>query len=637
MKIKSKLAFLLLFVSSSICSADEPQEVVLSASRVSIPEREVGGSVSIINRQEIEQSKATTLVDLLRGVPGVSISQSGAVGALTQVRLRGSEANHVLVLIDGVEVNDLATGSEFNFAHLSPESIERIEVIRGSQSSIWGSDALAGVINIVTKKGYGLVSIEGNTEIGSHRFTRSSLTSSVGKNKYNYFLHGSYNDTDGVNVSEQGSEKDGYDNISLAFNGEYKFNSSFQIGGNARYINATNEYDDISSVTGRPIDADNNSDVDQYYAASYLKTALFDQHWKHKIGVSITDTKNSNEDGFGERRANGQKIKLDYLTDISFETSYFSNEKHKFLFLLEREDENFRQRGLATLFGDPNQNQSIRNYGYSSEYRLSVWDQLFLAASIRQDVNDGFRDETTYRFSGAYYFPNLGTKLRTAYGTGVKNPTFTELFGFFPSTFIGNENLQPEKSQSWEVGVDQEYYAETVHFGATLFWEKLQDEISNVFFPINTAVNINGKSKRSGVEFYFDANLGGRTVVKGSYTYTDSTRPDSNDGGNQVREIRRPENIANLSLNYQLIPNKAHVNLNVNYVDDQLDNDFSSFPAQEVKINDYMLVDVNLSYNISDSINAYVRASNLLDDNYQDVYGFETLGQAIYAGINVNL
>ncbi len=623
---------LLIILSGKTVFANDDEVIVLSATRISVPEKEVGGSVTIITRDEIEKSNAVTLVELLRIVPGVAISQLGPYGSQTQVRIRGAEANHVLVLIDGVEANDPASGSEFNFANLLPGSIERIEVMRGSQSSVWGSDALAGVINIQTRAGRGETLFSSSTEVGSHDFIRSSVSASGGFGGLKYYLQGSYLDTHGANISEQGTEDDGYDQTGIVFNSQYEFNPALIFGVNARYIDSSNEFDD--GAFGAPVDADNISDTEQFYGATFLHLSMFDNRWNHKFTASLTDTRNQNKDTFGKNRTEGEKLKFDYLSEVTFNTSIFSDEQHKLLFSIEQEDERFKQRG-ASSFGDPNQNQDIKNIGLAAEYRLSMWDQLFLSASIRKDDNDQFKDRDTVRFTSAYNFPRSGTKIRAAYGTGVKNPGFSELFGFFEGSFTGNPDLKPEKSESWEFGIDQSFMCDSVHVGTTLFWEDLKDEITTVFFPVNTAVNLEGRSERNGAEFYFDAQFSNRFDVRGAYTYTDSTVPNVNDI--QVREIRRPKTVASLQFNYETLSGKGNLHAALNYVDEQLDSDFSTFPAGEVKLDDYYLVNVSGSYDVAENFSLYARINNLLDETYQDVYGYETLGQTIYAGIKVNL
>ncbi len=629
----SRCYLILILSICNVVNAADDEVIIFSAAKVSVAEKEVGGSVTIINRNEIERINAVTLVDLLRIVPGVAVSQSGPYGALTQVRIRGSEANHVLVLIDGVEANDPATGSEFNFANILPDSIERIEVMRGSQSSIWGSDALAGVVSITTRSGKDATHLTSSTEVGSHDFIRSSASVSGDLGKLKYYSQGLYVDTSGANISEQGSEKDGYDQVGFVFNAQYEINPKFNFGLNARYVDSSNEFDD--GTFGAPVDADNNSDVEQFYGLSYLKLSAFDNHWNHKIAVSLTDTRNQNEDIFGKRKTEGERLKFDYLSELFFNTNVIANEEHKLIFSIEQEEEHYKQRGLASLFGDPNQDQEIKNNGFTAEYRLSMWENLFLSASLRKDDNDEFKDRDTLRFTGAYTFPVSGTKLRAAYGTGVKNPSFTELFGFFSGSFVGNPELKPEKSESWEFGIDQSLVGDAVHVGTTLFWEDLKDEITTVFSPVNTAVNLDGRSERNGVEFYFDAQVSNQFNLRGAYTYTDSTAPDGN--GVQVREIRRPKSVASLQANYETQSGKANLYAILNYVDEQIDSDFSTFPAREVKLDDYYLVNISGSYQFTENLNLYARVNNLLDDSYQDVYGFETLGQTIYAGIKVNL
>ncbi len=631
-KIIFKLVLVVL-LNTQVQAAEDIGEIVVTASRTDKPKREVGGSVTVITRQEIEQRNAITITDVLRIAPGVAVSQAGGLGSLSQIRLRGAEANQVLVLIDRVEANDPAAGSEFNFAYLSPDSIERIEVMRGPQSSIWGSDALAGVVNIITRKGKDKSSFVSTVEAGSRNTFQSTLLASGSTHHSNYFLHGSFLDSDGINISEQGSENDGYDNISLTFNGTYYFNDIIEAGLNARNTDAENEFD--SSAFGPPIDAENKTKVDQFYGRSFLKIATLNEKWIHTFSTSLTDTRNRNNDTFSNTRTEGQKLKFDYQSNFKFNTPIWPNVVHELTFLLEREEERFRQRGPATMFGNPNQNQDIRNYAYVAEYRAGVWDRLFLSAAIRKDDNDDFRNTDTYRLSSAYNFPKTRTKIRAAYGTGVKYPTFTELFGFFPNSFIGNPNLKPEKSEAWEFGFDQPLFNDITRVGATFFWEDLKDEIVSIFFPIPSTINSEGRSERNGFEAYFDTKLFEQIALRGSYTYVDSTQPDED--GKQQREIRRPRNAASLNFNYDFPSYTGNINLEVNYVDEQSDFDFSTFPAQEVKLDDYTLVNVSTSYNINKSINLYARVDNLLDDDYQDVFGFETMGTMVFAGLKVKL
>jgi len=606
--------------------------VLVTASRIALPENQVGSSVTVISQRELEQRKPISIVDALRLVPGLTVSQQGPLGAFAQVRLRGSEANQVLVLIDGVEVNDPAAGSEFNFAFLSPASIERIEVIRGPQSSIWGSDALAGVINIVTKQGGAQEELIATTEIGSNNSFMHALQVSGGTEKSKYLFHGSFLDTDGINIAENGSEKDGHDNITFRFNASHLFGEKFKLGLNASYTDASNDFDD--AAFGAPADAENKSSVDQFYGRAYADIST-SKYWKQTVSVSLADTRNNNADGFGDTRTEGEKLKFDYQSNLNFVTGWLFAAKHNIVLLLERENERFRQRGSATLFGDPNQTQDSSNTSYIAEYQLGFNEQLFLSIALRKDDNDDFRDRETYRATASYLIDDWGTKLRAAYGTGVKNPTFTERFGFFAGSFVGNSNLRPETSEAWEFGIDQTLFDDTTHLGLSLFWEDLKDEIATVFFPINTAINIDGRSERNGLEFYFNSQLTSQLALRGAYTYVDSTQEDN--AGSQAREIRVPRNTASLNLNYSFLENKASLNFELNYVDKQLDLDFSSFPATEVELDDYTLVNITASYDVNNDVQLYARVDNLLDDEYQDVFGFETLGQAIYTGLQIKL
>ncbi|MGH8579071.1 MAG: TonB-dependent receptor [Gammaproteobacteria bacterium] len=320
---------------------------------------------------------------------------------------------------------------------------------------------------------------------------------------------------------------------------------------------------------------------------------------------------------------------------------------HTLTFAFEREREEFVQRGIPSFFGDPNQDQDTTNIGYVGEYRLGVWDQVFLSGAVRHDDNDAFEDATTYRATAAYIHPSWSTKLHGSYGTGVKNPSFTERFGFTPESsgnFFGNPKLEPEKSEGWEIGIEQPLFQGRLTAGATYFDEQLEDEINGFFFdptlggPFGgfTAVNMDGESERRGVELILAALVSEGLSLKGAYTYTDSTQPDEMTG-RDVREIRRPEHVASLAANYRFLADRANINLTVEYTGEQIDNDFSTVPATRVTLDDYTLVNLTVSYALHEKARVFGRVENLLDEDYQDVFGFETPGIGGFLGLEVGL
>lgn len=617
---------------------------VRTASRTPIPIDQVGSSVTVIDRTQIENRQAVFLSDLLRDVPGVAVNRSGGFGSFTQVRIRGGEANQTLVIIDGIEANDPATGSEFDFAHLLTSDIDRIEVIRGPQSSLWGSDALAGVINITTRKGSGGLKVDGYAFGGSFSTVEGGAGVSYGNDLVNFMLRSTKFDSQGNNVAERGGEQDSYRNETWNFDFGLSPIDEIEFTISGRHTKGKREFDPTGLIS-RPIDGDRSTEVNQSYGRAQVKFKLFDGKWQHIFGTAITHGDNDNFNrGVEETSNQGKKFKLDYQTNIAIEIPFLANARHTLSLIVEREREDFDQRGPITVFGDPNQDQDITNKGYIGEYRMELWNRVFLSASLRKDDNDRFDNTTTQRFTAAYTHLESGTKIRGSYGKGVKNPTFTDLFGFFPrlgngnQNFFGNPNLEPERSEGWEVGLDQQFSEGRVDLSATYFREKLKDEINGFFFDptigMFTAINVDGESIREGFEISFTAEVVEALDITANYSYIDATQP--NGLGKQVREIRRPEKIASFNANYRFWDDRANLNLGINYTGHQYDNNFSTFPATRVRLDDYLLVNLAASFTVNSNVTIVARAENLFDEQYQDVFGFETPGMGLYAGAKVN-
>lgn len=628
------LAFLVL--SNNVLAGDTLSPITVTASRTPVSIETSGSSVTIIQQQEIKDRQVPFVTDLLRDAPGVAISQNGGAGTLTQLRLRGAEANHSLVLIDGIEANDITLGSEFDFANLGTCGLERIEILRGPQSSLWGSDALAGVVNIQTIKGAGPLHIESAFSTG--RFdTRQNCTGvSAGNSLHHFSLYGSYFENNGTNISEHGSENDGYRNTTFNFNYGINPLNKLEISLTGRHVDSSVETDDflfnLTDFTSMLVDANMRTESIQNYFRIDGKLSNFDNILSHRAGISITDTDNENfVDGSKDSTSKGQKLKFDYQATLAHS---FNNTDHSLTFAYERERERFETAAPEIpFFGDPSQRQKFYNTGYISEYRVGLFDQLFFNASIRHDDNSQFDNRVTHRLSASYTPNYLTTTFHASYGTGVKNPGFVELFGFITEDFIGNPDLKPEKSEGWEAGVTHEF-SDNFEVSATYFSEDLEDEI-NGFFDLgggfSTAVNLEGKSNRKGVELTFNANLFPSFDLTGAYSYTDSTQPDST---GRTTEIRVPGNTASLIGNYRFLSNKANLNLKINYVGDQFDNDFGVSPSARDSLHDYTLVNIAGRYQINNWITLEARIENLLNTSYQDIVGYETQGINAHIGVN---
>jgi len=592
----------------------------------------VGSSVTVIDEAELAARQDQSVAEVLRSVPGVAVARTGPGGALTQVRLRGAEANHTLVLIDGVEANDPTAEAGFDFAHLVASGIQRIEILRGPQSALWGSDALGGVVNIITRRGGGAPSGSVAAEGGSHHSWGLRGNVGAGADGYDIYLFANHRHTGGVSASPIGTEDDGYENTTVSLKGGLYPREDLDLNLVARYTRAESETDPQdftfeSPTYGLIVDADNLTEVERFYGRAEASYRLLDGAWEHTLGTALTDTENRFfDEGTRVNRSQGRKFKLDYQSAYFLDTA---DAAHTFIVAAEREKESFEQEGEGP-DAPENQDRDIVNYGVVGEYRLALFDNVDLGAALRYDDNARFDDAVTYRLTGSYRFTDTGTRLHASLGRGVKNPTFTELFGFFPDNFIGNPDLQPETSVGLDVGVEQVFWDGRALLDITYFRADLEDEIVTTFDNetfLSSVVNGEDDSQRQGVELSLQLNPRPDLDIRASYTYIDSDDPDGE------HEVRRPRHGASLALTYRFLDDRADVNLTVDYQGEREDLDFAAFPAQRVDLDSYTLVDLAASYRIAPRFRVFARVQNLLDEDYQEVLGYQTLDRTFYLGL----
>lgn len=637
-------AFLAAAAATSIVRAEEIRDtLVVTASRVPVPLVAAGSSVSVIDREQIEARQSVFAVDLLQDIPGLTVSRAGGIGSQTQVRVRGAEANQVLVLIDGIEANDPAGNDEFAFQDLTTWDVERIEVVRGPQSALWGSDALAGVVNVITQQPTEEFSAGGFAEAGAYATYSAGgrLSGEVLGARAGVSL--SRIDSNGSNSSRTGDEDDGYENTtgSLTLAGSPGDNLDLEFVG--RYTSTNKAFDGTDFVaTGLPTDTADETAVDLGYFRAGGTLALAGGRWTQRLRAAwtTTDTENSNEFGANGSTA-ADKYGAYYQSTWQFTQRTADSTGNSVTLALDREHQEFSQAGVASPFGDPNQDQDLDNTAAVVELLLSPFERTSLSLSGRYDDNSDFDDVGTFRATTAWTAEGAGTRLHASFGTGQKAPTFIERFGFFPDQFIGNPDLEPETSTGWEAGIEQPLWNDRVSLGATYFREELEDEINGFAFDpetfLFTAENLDGTSERQGVEVSALARISATLRFSGSYTYTDATQPDGLTG-EDTREIRRPRHSASLNGDWRFLDSRAGLNVNVAYVGAQDDTFFEVTPpfgTRTVDLDSYYLASVAASYRLTEQASVYARVENLLDEDYENVYGYNTPGIGAYAGIRL--
>lgn len=609
-------------------TAEKLDQIVVTASRTPLPLNQVGSALTVITRDQIEQREARHVTELLRSVPGFSVSHTGVVGSQTQVRVRGAEANHILVLIDGVRANDPATGDEFSWEYLSTGNIERIEVVRGPQSSLWGSDAVGAVVHIITRNGESGSSVDGYVEGGSFSTSNAGLNASIGSD--NWSLVGSVErfDTDGENISRNGGEKDGSDLTTATLSARLAVNDSLTLDFGLRSTDAHSQFDPVDFfVTGLPEDGDRAADTENIYAHAGAMFEAPGGRISHHFRLNYFDSDNRDlTGGLETSSAASDRLTVAYQSDIDFGANRLS-------LALEHERTQFEQTG-AIVFGDPNQAQEMDISSAVAEFQNLSRQRLGWTLSARLDDNSDFDNSVNGRFALTYQLSDV-TKLRGSVGTGRKNPTFTERFGFFPGQFIGNASLKPERSTSYDVGLDQSMVDGALLVQLSLFQQDLKDEINGfVFDPVtflSTAENIAGKSERSGAELGARWSVGESLAIAAHYTYTDATEQN-------VRELRRPRHSGGVSADYLSSNEIFSATLTADYGGNRIDIFFPPFPdsPEIVTLANYWLVDLAAQYRVTTSLSVFAKGTNLLDEDYEQVFGFRTLGRAGYLGVRIN-
>ena len=601
-------------------------EIVVTASRVPIPSTTVGSTITVITGSEIEAKQALSVGEVLREVPGLAVNRTGGVGANTQVRIRGAEANQTLTIIDGIEVGDPANGSEFDFGNLLVHEFERIEVLRGPQTALWGSDAIGGVVNIITRKGIGTPEISTAVEIGSFRTVKGSASYREGGEDHHFALHALGYHTDGISAASEdlgNNEQDSYRNRTAHLKFGFSPVSSLDLELNfvGRLADAEIETDNFVGGTGL-VDADfRTSSTKRYYKGS-ASLSIFEGRWSHQIGAAHTNSHRvARQNGAFNSLFEGVKQKIDYQTNLTFTTSTLAGAEHSMTLAAEREEETVV---AASAFTDVD--RDIKNLGYVAEYRLNLMDSIHFSLAGRHDDADFFDDTNTYRLATAYHHEGWGTRFHASYGEGVKNPTIFELFGF-ASNFSGNPNLSPESAEGWDIGIEQPLLNGNAIVDITYFQSDITDLIQG---SGTTARNLPGISETYGVEIAATYQFSDDLTVTGSHTW--SVGQDAN--GSEL--VRRPKHIASLNANYAFHWNDrpGSLNVGVDFNGERTDLEFDpSFNSAAVRLESFTLVKIATSYEVKPGVDVFLRGENLLDRDYEEALTFGSPGRAIYAGV----
>ena len=593
------------------------KEILVTAGRTPIEEGKTGRSVTVITGKQLEQNQIRYVSDALRQVPGFAVSRTGSDGGLTQIRVRGAEANHLMVMIDGVEAGNPGLG-EFDFGGLLTSDIERIEILRGPQSAFWGSGAAAGVVNIITKGGKrDGFKISGTTESGSRNSWLGGVQLQGGAENYDLALSAAYKSTKGFNITDIGDEKDGARNLALNGKVNIDLSDTVKLDANLRYTK--NRADTDSDWSSDPKNSLNAYDETSNFLGSVgLTWTALEEALTQKLrfsGNALEYTSVSPSSPLYETK--GRRYTGSYQASYVFDTPTFADARHTVTGGIEWNRETFETA----------KNYERDSYGFVGQYNGELWDQFYLNLALRHDANDEFRDATTYSVSAAWAIPDTRARLHSSVGTGNTNPTFFEQFGS-SSSFIGNPNLKPEKSFGWDFGLEYGFFDGLLVADVTYFIQNMTDEIQSV---APTVINADGKSKRHGVELAATLNLFHGFTAGGTYTYTSARNP------NGEQATRRPRHSGSVNVAYTFYEDRARLFGEAVFNGDMKDTAFdANWKPMAVPMSSYTIVNIGGSYKFTGKLEGFARIENLFDKKYQEVYGYNTPGRGAFAGLKAS-
>lgn len=640
--------------------AELPEITVFGASNVPLEAPRVGASVSVVTAEDIANQGAASVPDVLRLVPGIAISQSGGRGGLTQTRVRGAEANQVLVVIDGIPVNDVNSG-DADLANVPVDSIARIEVVRGPQSGIWGPNAQAGVILITTKSGRGLArpEVTARVEGGSFGTIQGSAMVRGAQGPFYGALSISGLRSGGFVVAPGTTRPNGSDMGAFTARVGVDLTDWFNVEGVLRMVSRGGFYNPSNTAFGPGFatdprygflaDGSGRNTANDLQGRIVATAKLLDGAWTHRFSADAsqqsTNARDSYASAFGFLESQGfwsrtQRTRADYRTAYTFETPGLFGARHTLVGGADISREHFRYYYESDGFFGPFVNNSYATAGRArerkglyGEYLVSLPTGLSVSAALRQDWNSSFRNALTWRLTAAQTFAT-GTRLHGSVGKGVTNPTFFELYGFF-ANFAGNPTLRPEHSIGWDAGIEQRWMGGRLITDLTYFRASVRDAIVQ---SAGTAINLPFETSRQGIEASVTARPTDWLSITGSYTYTD-TRSAERVGGVFVAKeaLRRPRHAASLSAVATLPDDKTKVTLTLAHNGAMRDTFFGPLGASDVRLGAYTLIGAQISHELTRAATIYVRGENVFGQRYQEVFGYQGSSAAVYAGMRVRL
>lgn len=601
------------------------EPIIVTATRTPTDTDKIASSITVLTREAIDQAQDIGVTELLIRTPGISFSRNGGYGTATSLRIRGAETDHTVVVIDGVKLNDpSATGGGYNFANLLVGDIDRIEILRGPQSILWGSQAIGGVVNIVTATPDAPIEASTDFEAGSRDTVnaRGAIGGKTGPVAWRVGAH-SFT-TDGISAYAPGTEADGYRNVGL--NGRATITLAENVSADIRgyWSRGRTEFDGFNT------DSFEYGVSKEFVGYAGLNVALFDGRLRNRIAYGYTEIKRDNFDPGGDPShsfdAKGRNERIEYQGTVDLAQGWTA--------ILGAENERSRFFSASPPFSEAEGKAEITSvYGHLSAEPLSG---LTLSGGVRHDDHKTYGGKTLFQAGAAWALPT-GTVLRASYGEAFKAPSLYQLFSEY-----GNTTLRPEEAEGWEAGVEQRLFDDALTLGATWFERDTTNQID--FFScfgttgdplcVNPATGLDRfgyyantqRTHAQGIELGAAARIGTRFTVTGNYSWIEAeNRTAGSNFGNWLP--RRPRETANLTANYDWAFGLS-TGFAVRWSGKSYDN-----AANTTVLDGYTLVDLRAEYKLDERVSLFGRVENLFDEKYETIRNYGTLGRSVYAGL----
>lgn len=598
---------------------DDLEEIIVVATRAPVSADKVGNSVTVLDAQQIHDSQAVIVSDLLATTPGVVFARNGGPGTTTSVFIRGANSDQTLVLIDGVQLNDPASpGTGFDFGSLLVGDISRIEVLRGSQSTLYGSQAIGGVVNLVTHETTDRLSGSLQGEVGS--YDTGLLKGAVGGRSGDaaFRLAAGYYGSGSVSAMTNNTERDPFHNSGVSGRLSYDFAPAVQLDLRGFYTDGKYDYDGAYLPDYTVVNDGVYGKTRQLVGYGGLNFDLFSGVLKNRIAYQYTDTDRGD---YYQAPSGAALLQLDSYTG--------KNTRYEYQGTWQIVD------GYQAVFGAQHEQQRMTSAPYSpasastsdSSAYLQLQAGLFkgftLTAGERYDDYRSSGSHTTGQFAAAWALAT-GTVLRASLGQGFKAPSLYQLYSPY-----GNRDLKPEQSNSWDAGVEQRW-GSIMDVSATYFERNSTNLINYVYDYDQGHYQNTARAEARGVELQAGWHPLPTLTLSANYTHMHDT--DESPGSAGTPLLRRPDDTANVSLSYTW-PVRLKTAVAARYAGRAWDFDYNAY--ERVQLASYTLVDLRVSYPLlSERLELYGRVENLFDKQYATIYGYGTLGRALYAGVN---